>query len=411
MITVPVIYILNLIRNVSVIYLSYEKIDMDIAHNLIGKGGSLIALIILAYITFNVLPELHENILGLFDLPKRKRGEKIKRIDKELIKASAYPEKPENVLLIQTHISFIFITSNYVYKVKKAVNFGFLDFSTLEKRKFYCKEEVKLNKRLSPDIYLDVVPITDEGDKLVVNGKGKVVDYAVKMRKIPTEKVMKKLLEENKLSYEMIDKLAKKIADFHSKAENSKKIDEFGKIEMIKKNTDENFEQTKKYINKTITKETYDLIKEYTSNFYKNKSEIFEKRIKEKRIRDCHGDLHMEHICFTSPIIIFDCIEFNKRFRYSDVCADIAFLAMDLDFHNRMDLSKILIDSYVKYSGDIEIYEVLDFYKIYRAYVRGKVISFKLDDPYISSNDKKEAIKVAEKYFKLARFYVEKNKK
>lgn len=431
MYTVPVIYELNLIRNVGVIYLSYEKMDMDIAHNWIGKGGSLIALIILAYITFNILPELHENILGLFDLPKRKRGEKItsidssktksdderkeekkedkieeKRIDKELIKPSAYPDDPEIVELLQTHISFIFITSNYVYKVKKAVNFGFLDFSTLEKRLFYCNKEVELNKRLSADIYLDVVPVNDEGEKLIIDGNGKIVDYAVKMKKIPMDTVMKKLLEDDKITNEMMERVAKKIADFHKIADNSTEIDEFGKMSMIKTNTDENFEQTMNYIGKSITKEDYDIIKDYTDEFYKNNHNIFEKRIQDKKIRDCHGDLHMEHICFSEPIIIFDCIEFNERFRYSDTAADIAFLAMDLDFHNRIDLSKSLIDSYVKYSDDSGIYNVLNFYKIYRAYVRGKVISFRLDDKYISDEDKSDAIKTARKYFDLAKLYV-----
>lgn len=423
LLTVPVIYVLNLIRNAGVIYLAYEKIDMDVAHNWIGKGGSLIALIILSFLTFNILPELHENILGLFDLPKRKRGAKMttccnsktsstnqrmrkKRIDKEMVKHSAYPDKPEKIELIQTHISFIFITSNYVYKVKKPVNFGFLDFSTLEKRLFYCKQELMLNKRLSEDIYLDVVPITDEGDKLIVGGKGKIVDYAVKMKKIPMNKVMKKLLLENQITNEMINDFAKKIANFHKIAKNSEKIDEFGKISLIKNNTDENFVQTEKYIGKSITKESFEQIIIYTNNFFKDNSDIFDKRIKEKRIRDCHGDLHMEHICFTEPIIIFDCIEFNERFRYSDTAADIAFLAMDLDFHDKEDLSKTLIESYVKHSNDTEIYDILTFYKIYRAYVRGKVISFKLDDPYVSNEDKEDAIKTAKKYFKLAEIYV-----
>ena len=418
--TVPVIYVLNLIRNVGVIYLSYEHIDMEIAHNWIGKGGSLIALIIIAYVTFEILPELHENILGLFDLPKRKKGDNIKeetiinkeiekRIDKELVKSSAYKGNPEKVELLQTHISFIFITPEFVYKVKKPVNFGFLDFSTLEKRKYYCKQEIELNKRLSPDIYLEVVPITDEGNKLMVNGDGRIVDYAVKMKKIPMDKVMKKLLNDGEITNEMIEKVAIKISDFHKKAENSKKIDEFGKMSLIKTNTDENFEQTEKYIGKSITTQGFDLLKNYTSEFYKNNSEIFNNRITNKKIKDCHGDLHMEHICFSEPIIIFDCIEFNERFRYSDTAADIAFLAMDLDFHDKLDLSHHLIESYVKHSNDEKMYEILNFYKIYRAYVRGKVISFKLDDPYVDEKEKNDAMETAKKYFKLAESYIKKD--
>ncbi len=329
---------------------------------------------------------------------------------RELLRPNIYPEPTKKVELVQTHISFIFICDEFVYKVKKPVNFGFLDFTILEKRKYYCNQEIKLNKRLSPDTYLGVVSITEEGETLAVDGPGQTVEYAVKMKRIPLEKLMLTLLKKGELTKEMVEAVAKKLAMFHESAENSPEIDGFGTVEIAKKNTDENFEQTEKYIGKSINREQFDVIKEYTSSFYEKNRNLFEKRIADKRIRDCHGDLHMEHICLDDPIIIFDCIEFNERFRYSDVAADIAFLAMDLDYHEQEELSDTLIEAYVGQSGDRELGRLLDFYKTYRAYVRGKVISFRLDDPNISQEDKEEALRLASRYFELAARYAKRDK-
>jgi aminoglycoside phosphotransferase family enzyme len=329
-----------------------------------------------------------------------------KSIANDLKNPKAYPESTTQVEMLQTHISYIFITDDYVYKVKKPVNFGFLDFSTLDKRLYYCQKEVELNKRLSPDVYLDVVPITDEGESLAVKGEGDIIDHAVKMRKIPMDRLMEKLLEEGKLTSKMIESVAKKISEFHDEAATSPEIEKFGSITVIKTNTDENFQQTKDFVGKSITKTQYEAIKKYTSEFFRTKKQMINNRITRHKIKDCHGDLHMQHVCLTDPIIIFDCIEFNDRFRYSDTAADIAFLAMDLDYHGRTDFSKALIDSYVKHSKDEGIHDLLNFYKIYRAYVRGKVIGFQLEDPSIPPDGKKKALDTAKKYFALAYGYV-----
>ncbi len=333
-----------------------------------------------------------------------------KELIRELLRPDIYPEPTKNVELLQTHISFIFLGDGYVYKVMKPVDFGFLDFTTLEKREYYCNQEVKLNRRLSPDTYLKVVNITDEGERLAIDGKGSVVEYAVKMKRIPLDKLMLTLLKKGDVTKAMIGSVARKLAKFHESAENSPEIDRFGTVEIIKKNTDENFEQTEKYIGKSISQEQYESIKGYTDSFYERNEGLFEKRIAERRIRDCHGDLHTEHICLTDPIIIFDCIEFNERFRYSDVAADIAFLAMDLDYHGQEDLSEVLMEAYVRHSGDQEVDRLLGFYKTYRAYVRGKVISFRLDDPNISQEDKEKASRSAAKYFDLAERYAKRDK-
>lgn len=328
------------------------------------------------------------------------------QIDKDLLNINAYPESTTKVELLQTHISFVFLTDNFVYKVKKPVNFGFLDFSTLKKRLHYCNCEVELNRRLSPETYLGVVSVTDEGDRLKLSGDGKVVDYAVKMKRIPMDKLMIKLLRDGKITEEMVEQVGEKIAKFHAIAGTSDEIDKFGEIKAIKFNTDENFDGTDRYIGVTITEEQFEMIKDYTNSFYDDNGELFKQRIKAKKIRDCHGDLHMEHICFSDPITVFDCIEFNDRFRYCDTAADIAFLAMDLDFHRAPEFSKVLIDSYVGHSNDEGARDLLQFYKVYRAYVRGKVISFRLTDEHISQEEKDSAIEAARRYFDLAESYV-----
>jgi aminoglycoside phosphotransferase family enzyme len=327
-----------------------------------------------------------------------------KRIVDALMKTEAYDEDAGSIELVQTHISFVFLTGNFVYKVKKAVNLGFLDFTTLEKRRFFCEKELKLNRRLCRDMYLEVVPI-NKADVIKIKGEGKTVEYAVKMKRMPQEKIMSKLLEENKLDEKLFDRLAKIIAEFHSKAETSKRISGFGSLDVIETNWRENFEQTDQYVGKTIPPEDFKLIRERVEDFMEKNVVLFEKRMAEGYVKDCHGDIHSGNIFVTNGIYIFDAIEFNERFRYSDVVADMAFLAMDLDFRGRRDLSDFFTEKYMKYSGDQELTKLLPFYKCYRAFVRGKVVGFKLKDPNVCSEEKSIAEKEAKLYFELAASY------
>ncbi len=328
-----------------------------------------------------------------------------KQVVDALLKPEAYPENPGEIGLIQTHISFVFLTENFVYKVKKAVNFGFLDFSTLERRHFFCEKELELNRRLCSDVYLEVVPITKKSDIIKINGDGESVEYALKMKRLPQERIMTVLLKENKVDEKTIDDIAKIIVQFHSKAQTSGDINEYGSLKTIKINWDENFAQTIKYTNQTISQIDFQFIQNKIFEFMNQKHWLFESRVINNKIKDCHGDMHSGNIFITDPICIFDAIEFNDRFRYSDVASDVAFLAMDLDFQESHNLSDYFIDRYVLYSKDRELVQVLPFYKCYRAYVRGKVISFKLDDPNVDADEKKLAVKEAQAYFKLAATY------
>jgi len=327
-----------------------------------------------------------------------------KQVVEALMKPEAYDEDPGHIELVQTHISFVFLTRNLVYKVKKAVDLGFLDFTTLEKRRFFCEKELELNRRLCEGMYLEVVPI-NRSNVIKIKGKGETVEYAVKMKRIPQEKMLSKLLEKNKVDNELIGRIAKIIAEFHSKAETNRRISEFGSLAIIETNWEENFDQTKEFVGTTISTTDFKLIRERINDFMRRNVSLFEKRIAEGRVRDCHGDIHSGNIFIADRIYIFDAIEFNERFRYSDVASDIAFLAMDLDFKERTDLSNFFVKRYVEYSGDQGLMRLFPFYKCYRAYVRGKVVSFKLEDPSVGSEEKRAAIKEAKAYFKIASTY------
>jgi aminoglycoside phosphotransferase family enzyme len=323
-----------------------------------------------------------------------------------LLNPKAYPDPASKVELTQTQISYVLLAGDYVYKIKKPVNMGFLDYTTLEKRLYFCKKEVELNQRLAKDVYLGVVPITKEKD-YVIGGKGEAEEYAVKMRRLPQEKMMDVLLKQNKVTPAMVEKVAAVLVNFHKKAATNDEITRLGGIDAVIQNTSENFSQTEQYFGVIIAPETYRRIKTYTENFIKDNRPLFLKRMAEGRVRDCHGDLHTAHICFDKGISIYDCIEFIDRLRYTDVAADIAFLAMDLDHYGRQDLSKIFINSYVKRSGDKELLKLLNFYKCYRAYVRGKIGCLHYDDKYTPAAEKNRIAANAQSYFELAESYIE----
>ena len=329
----------------------------------------------------------------------------LRALRQALLNPAIYPEHPAKVDFSETHISLLFFTENHVYKVKKPVDFGFLDFTDLEKRRFYCFQEVELNRRLSTGVYLGVVEISEEHGSISLDGRGKVIEYAVKMRRISEDLLMSRLIDQEKVTEQMIAGVAKKLAAFYWVAETNNEISSYGKPERIRQDTDENFHQTRTYIGLTISRKAFEAIQRATNAFLTEKRASFERRIGEGRVRDCHGDLRSEHIYLGDEILIIDCIEFNRRFRYADVAADIGFLAMDLDYLGRRDLSRHLIDSYIHMSGDRNILEVLDFYKCYRAYVRGKVESFRLDDPNISPGEKGEALRRARRFFRLSNGY------
>ena len=320
-----------------------------------------------------------------------------------------YPEKPGKVESLQTHASAIFFAGEHVYKVKKPVNFGFLDFTTLEKRKHFCREEVVLNRRLCPEVYLGVAEIRLQNGRIRLGeGAGEIIEYAVLMKKLPRDSMMDRRLAEGGVTSEVLQKIAAKLAQFHAQAAAGPDIASFGRVEVIRTNVEENFSQMEPFVGTSLSAETFREIREDTRNFIEKHRPLFERRLRGGRIRDGHGDLHLEHICLGEEILIFDCIEFNPRFRYGDVAADIAFLLMDLDFHGHPDFSAELAAAYLSLSRDWPLYLLLDFYKAYRACVRGKVLSFRQEDRALSAPEKTAFQAEACRYFRLARRYARK---
>ena len=322
-----------------------------------------------------------------------------------LSQPEAYPERPAGVSVVQTQMSCVFLAGDYVYKIKKPVNLGYVDYTELEKRHYYCHREVELNRRLCPQAYLGVVPINAIGGAICIEGNGEIVEYAVKMRRLPAEFMLDHLVRQRSVTTAMMDTLAGKLADFHACAETSPVIAAFGSLDAISRNTEENFSQTERYFGRGLSEKQFLLIRDYTRAFIQDHRDLFAGRAAGGKIRDCHGDLQAAHICFCHELCIYDCIEFNERFRYGDVAGEVAFLAMDLDHYGRADLGRYFVNAYTAAGGDAGLLELVNFYKCYRAYVRAKVNCFKLDDPLISEEERQVSLASARGYFELAASY------
>lgn len=310
------------------------------------------------------------------------------------------------VELIETHTAWVFLAADTVLKVKKPVDYGFLNFTTVERRKAVCEAEVRLNARLAPDVYLGVVPVTcDDSGKHHLGGGGRVVDHAVRMRRLPDAARADVRMSEGRLHLEDIDALAEHLARFHdSLAETTTAAAPFGAPEAIAGNVVENFRQGHAAAAACLNESEASEIEREQTSFLERRRDLLLRRIREGRVRDGHGDLRLEHVYFESaaaPTII-DCLEFSDRFRYADVCCDIAFLSMDLRRLGRADLAERFIAAYARASQDYEIYALVDFYEGYRAYVRGKVASLLAEDRGADLDVREAARKEARTFFVLS---------
>jgi aminoglycoside phosphotransferase family enzyme len=276
--------------------------------------------------------------------------------------------------LVETHISWVLIGETEVFKIKKPVKFSFLDFSTLSRRKFFCEEEVRLNRRLSPDVYLGVVPISKAGGALAFGGNGDAIDYAVRMKKLDRGKMMDRLVAEGKVTADDVKGLAIQVAAFHKKAEVAG--GEFGSPSLVNSQVAD-LTNHRGTIEKACGLGSWvDEIVTRSERFIKKNEKVFRKRVSDGMVRDCHGDLHTRNVFLQGGkegTRITDCIEFNRDFRCIDVASDVAFMAMDLDYCGREDLSSAFIDTYASETGDSELETVLPLYKCYRANVRAKI--------------------------------------
>jgi aminoglycoside phosphotransferase family enzyme/predicted kinase len=292
-----------------------------------------------------------------------------------------------------------------VLKLKKPVDLGFLDYSTIEKRREACQAEVELNNRLCAGYYDGVQPISRIDGKLRFSSRGPVVEYGVMMKRLPTDLMLDHLLARGEVTEAIIERVANRLVEFHSAARRGPQVDAFGSPDVIAGNCKENFDQTATYVDRTIPAESFESICEWVNRWLREHRELLLTRVKEGRIRDGHGDIRAESICVTDGLCIFDCIEFNERFRFSDVASEVAFLAMDLSARGRPDLGYYFAEQYLVQSMDAELFKLLPFYRCYRAYIRGKVQSFRLDEAQLTALEREVVALRARRYFDIAARY------
>jgi aminoglycoside phosphotransferase family enzyme/predicted kinase len=282
-----------------------------------------------------------------------------------------------------------------------------LDFSTLAQRRFYCEQELALNRRLSADVYLAVVPLYRDDQHYSFADRGPVVEYALKMRRLPDDRSLEALLQRGAVAPSTMHSLAQRLAAFHAGQPLPASAASYGTLDQVRADWEENFAQTAPPRGQALSQQLYGRIQEAVTTFMARHAAWFEQRVQQDRIRDCHGDLRAEHI-YLEPgqVQIIDCIEFNRRFRYIDVASEVAFLAIDLERLGAPALAHRFVQAYVEYAGDLALYRLLDFYCCYRAYVRGKVASIRLQEG--SPAAQHAALRrQAEAYFTLAARYAE----
>jgi len=319
-----------------------------------------------------------------------------------LARPEAYPHPVEDVTVLQTHVSVVFLAGGYAYKVKKPVRFDFLDAHLLERRAEMCHQEVALNRRLSPDLYLGVVSIIRGPQGLVVGGTGAPVEYAVQMRRLPEDRMMDRLLQTRALTQQMVEQVADVLAPFHAAADAGPRVAAFGTPEAVRALWDEHFAQMAPFLGKTLTPLQDGYLRAVVGAWSVRRQGLLEERVANGRIRDGHGDLRTSSVCFTEPLAIFDCLDFSARLRCSDVASDVAFLAMDLRLRMRPDLGEAFVQRYVARSGDTGLPRLVPFYVCYRACVRGKVESLRAEEPEISCADREDAARMARRAFGVA---------
>lgn len=329
-----------------------------------------------------------------------------------MMKPELYGHPVEKCELIETHISWVILTGPYAYKIKKPVNLGFLDFSTLEKRHFYCDEEVRLNRRLAAEIYLEVVPITGSSGHPHLAGEGQVIEYAVKMVEFPQQLQLDRLLDAGQLRATYIDAIAKMIADFHQSIAIADDSMVYGSPEQVVQPVVENFRQIREqYSGYVDDQERAGMLEELAhwaeKSFIRLRS-LFEERKDGRYIRECHGDLHLRNLAWWDDApLAFDCIEFNPDLRWIDVISEVAFLTMDLQDRQQPELAQRFLNAYLENTGDYAGTRVLTFYLLYRAMVRAKVDAIRACQVGISEAEKTRAENGLLGYLQLGKSYIQ----
>ena len=321
-----------------------------------------------------------------------------------------FPHAPDRVDLVQTHISLVALVPPWVYKIKKPLDLGFLDFSTQSARQAACEAEVRLNQRLCASVYQGVVPIVETDAGLRVDppdpGDAPVVGHAVKMCYLSPEGFLHHRLAAGTVTPATVDRVANTLASFYDARPAAPDVAEEGWIDRLRVNTDENFEQTEAIVGTHLPRPTYDALRRSTDRFYDTHAALLHRRRAHGFFVNGHGDLRLEHVHLTDDrVCVYDCIEFNERFRYLDVANDIAFLAMDFDVNGRTDLSRHFVARMQEHLDDPDLRTLLPFYKSYRAYVRGKVEGMRAAEAEVPAPERRASHMRARRFFQWALRY------
>jgi len=325
---------------------------------------------------------------------------------RQLLDPATYPEPTTRIKYCETHISRVYLTDHHAYKLKKPLALGFLDYSTLERRGFYCAEEVRLNRRFAPGTYLGVARLRMAHGTLRFNGPGTLIEFAVHMRRLPDERMLDRLI--NQAAPELpseIERLARHLPPLLNSSVICRNEAEGSHAAVVRANCEENLAQTTPIIGNALSAEAHRVMTDITKVQLACFEPVFASRENHGYVRDGHGDLHARNICMTDPIQIYDCIEFCRRFRVDDIAAELAFLLMDLDYRGRRDLAERFLTAYQAHADDPGLVELLPFYKSYRAWVRGKVEALLASETDVAPDIRQSALERSRRYFNLALGY------
>jgi aminoglycoside phosphotransferase family enzyme/predicted kinase len=322
--------------------------------------------------------------------------------------AECYSHATSSFEVFETHISYVILTGDYVYKFKKPVDLGFLDFSTLEKRKFYCGEELRLNRRLAPAMYLDVVSVHGTPEHPVVGGEGPLLEYAVKMRQFATADRMDNVTARGELTAEQIDQLAYIVAAFHEVIPIAASDSPFGTLETIQQRIMQNFEQVLQNTDEPEISSICLQLRDWSGTALEKRQDLIAQRKQEGAVRECHGDMHMANIVMLEgKPVIYDCLEFAEDLRWIDTVSEVAFLYMDLDFHHQHKLALRFLNQYMSRCGDYAGLGLFCIYLVYRAMVRAKVNSIEAKQQASNPEIAADSLATTKSYLALARNYIE----
>ncbi|MGD2075942.1 MAG: AAA family ATPase [Gammaproteobacteria bacterium] len=301
------------------------------------------------------------------------------RLIEGLLRPEAYARPPTgSIELEETHAAWVVLAGDYAFKIKKPVDYGFLDYSTLDKRRFFCQEEIRLNRRFAPDIYLDVVAIRGSHARPRIEGEGSVLEYAVRMRRFPSNGLLSQLAETGALATAHIDQMIEAIAGFHRDAERASADSAYGRAERIHHWVMENFHHIRPFVGSGEHAEPLESLRRWADGERGRLDPLFERRRRGGFIRECHGDLHLGNLTLIHDRVTpFDCIEFNPELRWIDVMSDVAFLTMDLEDRGYPAFAHRFLNGYLQHGGDYEGLGVLRYYQFYRAMVRAKVAALR----------------------------------